>query len=137
MDEIVSTAAPSRLVLFDGVCGFCDRAVRWLIARDPAGRLRFAPPQGEADAALRERHPEIPRELAAARRPRALRAAPVAQSRRSAPGAPQPEGLISPRGPEDQPVRITLGEPPTGGRRATPTQIVPGPQSSPTSRSPY
>jgi len=53
---------PPRLVLFDGVCGFCDRAVRWLLARDPAGRLRFAPLQGEAAAALRARHPEIPGE---------------------------------------------------------------------------
>jgi len=53
---------PPRLVLFDGVCGFCDRAVRWLLARDPDGRLRFAPLQGETAAALRARHPEIPDE---------------------------------------------------------------------------
>ncbi len=56
-------AAPYRLVLFDGVCGFCDRAVRWAIARDPERRLRFSPLQGEAAAALRLRHPEIPRDL--------------------------------------------------------------------------
>jgi len=53
---------PPRLVLFDGVCGFCDRAVRWLLARDPDGRLAFAPLQGETAAALRARHPEIPEE---------------------------------------------------------------------------
>jgi predicted DCC family thiol-disulfide oxidoreductase YuxK len=56
-------AAPYRLVLFDGVCGFCDRAVRWLIARDPERRLCFSPLQGEAAAALRLRHPQIPRDL--------------------------------------------------------------------------
>ena len=52
-----------RLVLFDGVCGFCDRAVRWLLARDVEGRLRFAPLQGRTAAALRLRHPEIPSDL--------------------------------------------------------------------------
>lgn len=51
-----------RLVLFDGVCGFCDRMVGWLMARD-RGRLRYAPLQGETAAALRARHPEIPVEL--------------------------------------------------------------------------
>jgi predicted DCC family thiol-disulfide oxidoreductase YuxK len=47
-------------VLFDGVCNFCDGAVRWLMDRDPEGRLRFAPLQGETAAALRARHPQIP-----------------------------------------------------------------------------
>ncbi len=56
-------ALPPQLVLFDGVCGFCDSAIRWLLARDPAGRLCFAPLQGETAAALRRRHPEIPSEL--------------------------------------------------------------------------
>lgn len=52
-----------RLVLFDGVCGFCDAVVRWLLERDPDGRLRFAALQGETAAALRRRHPEIPDDL--------------------------------------------------------------------------
>jgi predicted DCC family thiol-disulfide oxidoreductase YuxK len=56
-------AAFERLVLFDGVCGFCDRLVGFLIARDGAARLRFAPLQGETAAALRARHPEIPVDL--------------------------------------------------------------------------
>jgi len=54
---------PPRLVLFDGVCRFCDGAVRWLLDRDPHGRLHFAPLQGETAAALRERHPSIPTDL--------------------------------------------------------------------------
>jgi len=33
------------------------------MARDPHARMRFAPLQGETAAALRERHPEIPRAL--------------------------------------------------------------------------
>lgn len=56
-------ASPPRLVLFDGVCRFCDGAVRWLLDRDPDGRLCFAPLQGESASALRERHPEIPVDL--------------------------------------------------------------------------
>ncbi len=49
-----------RLVLFDGVCGLCDRLVQWLIDHDPEARLRFAPLQGATAAALREAHPELP-----------------------------------------------------------------------------
>jgi len=52
-----------RLVLFDGVCGFCDGAVRWLMDRDPHGRLRFAPLQGPLAASLRARHSEIPEDI--------------------------------------------------------------------------
>lgn len=51
------------IVLFDGVCLFCNGAVRWLAARDPRARLRFAPLQGETAAALRARHPQIPEAL--------------------------------------------------------------------------
>lgn len=54
---------PPRLVFFDGVCRFCDGAVRWLLERDPEGRLHFAPLQGEAATALRERHPVFPTDL--------------------------------------------------------------------------
>ena len=54
---------PPRLVLYDGVCGFCNGAVRWLLERDHDGRLHFAPLQGETAAALRQRHPEIPEDI--------------------------------------------------------------------------
>jgi predicted DCC family thiol-disulfide oxidoreductase YuxK len=54
---------PERVLLFDGVCVFCDGAVRWLIARDPTVRLHFAPLQGETAAALCLRHPQIPEDL--------------------------------------------------------------------------
>lgn len=52
-----------RLVLIDAECVVCNRAARWLIARDPEARLRFAALQGETAAALRARHPEIPRDV--------------------------------------------------------------------------
>jgi len=38
------------LVFFDGDCGLCDRSVRWLLDRDPEGRLHFAPLQGPTAA---------------------------------------------------------------------------------------
>ena len=57
------TVLPPRIVFFDGVCRFCDGAVRWLLERDPEGRLHFAPLQGETAAALRERHPEFPSDI--------------------------------------------------------------------------
>jgi predicted DCC family thiol-disulfide oxidoreductase YuxK len=54
---------PPRLVLYDGVCGFCDGAVRWLLARDRGRRLHFAPLQGDTAEALRRRHPELPQDV--------------------------------------------------------------------------
>jgi predicted DCC family thiol-disulfide oxidoreductase YuxK len=59
----MSEALPPRLVLYDGVCGLCDRSVQWLLAHDPEGRLHFAPLQGETAASLRARHPSIPSEV--------------------------------------------------------------------------
>jgi predicted DCC family thiol-disulfide oxidoreductase YuxK len=36
------------LILFDGECGLCSRLVRFVAARDRAGRFRFVSLQGEA-----------------------------------------------------------------------------------------
>lgn len=42
-------AKGSELVFYDGQCGLCHGAVRWLIAEDPGGkRFRFAPIGGDA-----------------------------------------------------------------------------------------
>ncbi len=41
------------VIFYDGVCALCHRAVRFLIARDRAGVLRFALLQGETFAAFR------------------------------------------------------------------------------------
>lgn len=43
---------PRHLLFFDGVCGFCDRLVRFILDRDREGLFRFAPLQG--DTARRE-----------------------------------------------------------------------------------
>lgn len=52
-----------RIVLFDGVCVFCEGATHWLTARDPQGRFQYAALQGSTAKELRARHPEIPEEL--------------------------------------------------------------------------
>lgn len=38
---------PRPIVFFDGTCGLCHRTVRFLLDRDPVGRLHFAHLQGE------------------------------------------------------------------------------------------
>jgi predicted DCC family thiol-disulfide oxidoreductase YuxK len=40
------------LVLFDGHCGLCNRAVRWFLRRDRHDRLRFAPASSPFVASL-------------------------------------------------------------------------------------
>ena len=40
------------VVLFDGVCNFCDASVNFVIAHDPDGYFKFAPLQSEAGMAL-------------------------------------------------------------------------------------
>lgn len=43
------------IVLFDGVCQFCNGSVNFLIDHDPAARLRFAALQSEAGQTLLRR----------------------------------------------------------------------------------
>ena len=50
---------PKTLLLFDGVCGLCDRAVRFFLVRDRKSFLCFAPLQGETAQQLRKRHPDL------------------------------------------------------------------------------
>ncbi len=50
----------SVIVYFDGVCNLCNGFVDFLVRRDRAQKLRYAPQQGSSFAALRSRHPELP-----------------------------------------------------------------------------
>ena len=46
-----NVSIPSALMLYDGLCGFCNWSVRWVIERDRHDRVRFAPLQsGIAEA---------------------------------------------------------------------------------------
>ena len=44
------------VMLFDGLCGLCNTAVRWVTKRDHSDRFRFAPQQSELAAAILGRH---------------------------------------------------------------------------------
>jgi predicted DCC family thiol-disulfide oxidoreductase YuxK len=47
------------VLLYDGVCGFCNRAVRSLLRFDRNGSLRFAALDSDFARAIVERHPAI------------------------------------------------------------------------------
>ena len=44
------------IVLFDGVCNFCEGSVRFIIDRDPEGIFRFASLQSEFGKQLAQEH---------------------------------------------------------------------------------
>ena len=44
------------VLLYDGLCGFCDRAVRFVLRFDPQGVIHFAPLQGKFAASVIGRH---------------------------------------------------------------------------------
>ncbi|HRK20627.1 MAG TPA: DCC1-like thiol-disulfide oxidoreductase family protein [Fimbriimonadaceae bacterium] len=46
------------LVLYDGVCGFCNRSVQFLLKRDRGGRFRYAPLQSRLAHEVLDRHGE-------------------------------------------------------------------------------
>lgn len=48
---------PARIVLFDGVCAFCDGLIPFLIERDTELRLHYAPQQGPTAAIVRDAFP--------------------------------------------------------------------------------
>lgn len=44
------------VILFDGVCNFCNGSIDFIAKRDPAGRFRFASLQSEAGRQLLRNH---------------------------------------------------------------------------------
>lgn len=51
------------VVLFDGVCGLCDRTVQFLLGEDVRGVLRFAPLQGATAREVLGRHTGLPTDI--------------------------------------------------------------------------
>ena len=47
------------VLLFDGLCGFCDGTVQFILKRDRRGTLRFATLQGDFARNVLARHPEV------------------------------------------------------------------------------
>src|SRR5215813_6813650 len=64
---MVRDAAPpttdAPIILYDGVCGLCNRFNRFVLARDPGGRFSFATLQGGIAAEILARHGRDPRDL--------------------------------------------------------------------------
>ena len=44
------------VLLYDGLCGFCDRTVQLVLRADRRGTIRFTPLQGKFAASVLERH---------------------------------------------------------------------------------
>lgn len=47
---------PAAIVVFDGDCGFCTRAVRFIARRDPSRRFRFLPALSDRGQRLLAEH---------------------------------------------------------------------------------
>ncbi len=47
------------VLLYDGLCGFCDRTVRFVLHFDRAGKFQFAPLQGPFAASVLLRHASL------------------------------------------------------------------------------
>lgn len=57
VDVAADTSGSSGpLILFDGLCNFCDASVNFVIDHDPQGRFRFAPLQSEVGKSLLLKH---------------------------------------------------------------------------------
>lgn len=56
MDEGNATSGGHPILLYDGVCGFCNRMVRRTLRRDRDGLFRFAPLQGTLARTILARH---------------------------------------------------------------------------------
>ena len=57
------TPDPNPVVLYDGVCGLCNRLVQFLLKRDKRDRFRFASLQSEFAQRLMTRHGVDPHDL--------------------------------------------------------------------------
>jgi predicted DCC family thiol-disulfide oxidoreductase YuxK len=52
----VPKSAVNPIVLYDGICGLCNRLIQFLLKRDVHDRFRFAPLQSEFADSLLRRH---------------------------------------------------------------------------------
>ena len=56
-------ASSNPIVLYDGVCGLCNRSVQFLLKHDKAGRFRFASLQSDFAEKVLGRHGLDPKDL--------------------------------------------------------------------------
>jgi predicted DCC family thiol-disulfide oxidoreductase YuxK len=56
---MVETSAGAPVLLYDGVCGFCNKTVQLILGLDRRGAMRFAALQSDYGLSVVERHPEL------------------------------------------------------------------------------
>lgn len=56
-------ASGKHLILYDGVCGLCNRLNAFVLPRDPRGKFHFAPLQSETSRTILRRYGKDPDEL--------------------------------------------------------------------------
>jgi predicted DCC family thiol-disulfide oxidoreductase YuxK len=59
----VPESEAKAIVLYDGVCGLCNRAVQFLLKKDRHDRLQFASLQSDVAARVLQRHGMDPKSL--------------------------------------------------------------------------
>ena len=57
MSQAVTPSYP--VLLYDGLCGFCNKSVQMILRRDRRGAMRFAALQSAYGEAVKARHPEL------------------------------------------------------------------------------
>ena len=63
MSDVPLDTGDAPIILYDGVCGLCNRLNRFVLARDPAGRFRFAALQSALAGEILARHGRDARDL--------------------------------------------------------------------------
>lgn len=56
---MVETSGGAPVLLYDGVCGFCNKSVQLILDHDRRGEMRFAALQSDYGLAAIDRHPEL------------------------------------------------------------------------------
>lgn len=56
------TTFPDNVILFDGVCNFCNSSINFIIRHDKKNRFHFAPLQSEPGTAIIKQH-NLPEEF--------------------------------------------------------------------------
>ena len=56
---MVETTVNAPVLLYDGVCGFCNKTVQMILERDRRGTMRFAALQSDYGRAVVERHASL------------------------------------------------------------------------------
>jgi predicted DCC family thiol-disulfide oxidoreductase YuxK len=59
----MSGSSPNPIILYDGVCGLCNRLVQFILKHDSRDRFRFASLQSDFASQLLQRHGAAPGDL--------------------------------------------------------------------------